>query len=73
MWCHVASCDAMLCLWCHVVLCDVMEYGVMSYLYAVCSTSGDPPCVYGQCIRGQCACLPLVEGDTCDIGAVGIC
>ena len=43
------------------------------YLYAVCSTSGDPPCVYGYCVRGQCACLPLVEGDTCEIGAVSTC
>lgn len=39
-------------------------------MYAVSYTLGDPPCVYGHCVSGQCACWPLVEGEACEIGAL---
>ena len=42
-------------------------------MYALCLTSGDPPCVYGTCVRGECACWPLVEGEACEIGTVCVC
>ena len=84
VWCGVLWYCVMCCvmwrcvyvrivMWCHVVYslprAPWVTYTLMLiHRYPAYSTLGEPSCVYGHCVRDQCACWPLVEGERCERG-----